>query len=132
MHDPIEIIRTITDYIPYVLERKKELKDAIDEADKRQTDLLHEIENNNFSASEGYCKAKELQELRRQRRKLKNEYAVLEPLYTYLNNNKKLEIDLFKVRTTMQRIKEGKDNWIYTPRLQEGGINADGLCEGSD
>ncbi len=127
LYDPIDIISNITEYIPYVIGRRQTLVDEIKILDQRQTDLLHEIENGEFDEDGFAAKAKELQELRKERRRLKDEYAILEPLFTYLYNNKKMEIDLFKIRTNMERIKQIKDNWIYTPRVTEESTALEGV-----
>lgn len=50
-------------------------------------DVLHYIENDNFNACQGYVYAKKLQELRQERRLIKNELEPLHMLKTRLENN---------------------------------------------
>lgn len=119
MENHIEKLSNALDTIVNVPVRIKYLNDELALTNAKQTDLLHEIENSNFNAYEGYVKAKELQEVRMYRRELKNELDILDPLYKWCIEHKKIEVDLFKVKSSMEKIKENKENWIYTSRVEK-------------
>lgn len=61
----------------------KELNDKLSYIDIEQQKVLHELENNSFNAYMGYLLAKQLKEIRIERRKIKNELA---PLINLKNN----------------------------------------------
>lgn len=61
----------------------KELSDKLSYIDIEQQKVLHELESNNFNAYKGYLLAKQLKEIRIERRKIKNELA---PLINLRNN----------------------------------------------
>lgn len=54
-----------------------ELSAELSRLDTTQSDILHLIENTNFSASEGYIYAKMLKEVREKRRNIKNKMTCL-------------------------------------------------------
>jgi len=61
----------------------KELNDKLSYIDIEQQKVLHELESNTFNAYMGYLLAKQLKEIRIERRKIKNELA---PLINLRNN----------------------------------------------
>lgn len=101
-------------------EHWKELGEDLNNINNRLCDLEHKIENDNFNACEGYKLAKQLKEIRQERRKIKNEIAQLEPLYNYLQNHKQINIDMFKVKTQIDKIDYQQKNWAYKSRAKEG------------
>jgi hypothetical protein len=119
LENQIENLDSALKTITNVPVRYKVLNDELALTNARQIDLLHEIENSNFNAYEGYKKAKELQEIRMYRRELKNEIEILEPLYKWCNEHKNIEVSLYKVKSSMEKIKDNKENWIYTSRVEQ-------------
>lgn len=117
--NPLELIDNMLNVLQYVPQRYSELTYNLSIVQGKITDLEHDFENKSFNAYQGFLMAKKMQELRKERRKIKNEIELLEHMNQYIKNNKKLEIDLFKIRTTMLKIKERQDNWTYTPRVPE-------------
>lgn len=120
--EPLDLITDILENLQYVPKRYAELNKNLSLVQGKITDLEHDIENNSFNAYQGYTMAKRLKELRIERRQIKNEIELLEQFNQFVQNNKKLEIDLFKVKTTMLKIKDRQDNWTYTPRVPEEDI----------
>lgn len=119
MNDNIEKLNTVIENITNIPKRYELLNSELDLTNAKQMDILHDIENSKFNACEGYKKIKELQDLRKHRRELKNEIDILEPLYKWYGEHKKIEVDLFKVKTTMERIKDNRKNWKYTSRVEQ-------------
>lgn len=95
------------------------LYDELNQANLREIDLLHMVENNNFNASEGWKYAKMIRDNRLHRRKIKNE---LNPLSELKNNFiDKNMIALNEVNQEVTRrnniLKDLTENKIYTPRV---------------
>lgn len=79
-------------------------EEHIDYCDNKQQDLLHEIEFNNFSASQGFVLAKELRNVRLLRRQYKDENKRMKPVMKLLDAHKGLIEQLSKARETMKNI----------------------------
>lgn len=124
----MDTITSMLDGIQHVPQRYKELIENLNIVQGRITDLEHDIENTKFDVRRGYKFAKQLQDLRIERRQMKNELDLLESLNTFIINNKKLEIDLFKIKTTMAKIKEKQEYWVYVPRVPEGEVREGISC----
>jgi uncharacterized protein (DUF2164 family) len=118
--DWVENISQAASALAGVNERWDFLYNEIHKTDLEICDIEHDIENSNFNACQGFAKAKALQEKRRYRRRLKNEQMLLEPLHDYIAKNKNLSIDLFKIKTTMEKLSEQQKNWVYNPRTEGG------------
>lgn len=56
------------------------LKETLSYCDRREQDLLHEAESSKYNVCEGYKYYKRLQDLRKERRKVKNEMKKIENL----------------------------------------------------
>lgn len=85
----------------------------------RTTDLMHWLENNNFSASKGYQISKEIQELKRKRRIIKNRMAVIEPTVELVKRNKNMIKDMNRLSKDIKEIKNRQDNWVYNTRITD-------------
>ncbi len=77
-----------------------ELSQKQGEADKLQDEILHQLENNNFNACQGYQYSKALHDLRIRRRKIKQDLSeqqiilnMLEPFIKSYNKNRKSVVD---------------------------------------
>lgn len=83
-----------------------------------QQDILHMIENDSFNAAEGYFYAKKLQDIRRERREIKNEIEIM----SYLKSTpkiidghvKQIEPNINKIDSKLTYLTEHK---IYNPRV---------------
>lgn len=115
----LDIVSNFSHLIGKADERWKYLYDEIGKCNIKQNDLLHEIENNKYDVCKGFFKLKELQELRKYRRQLKNEQRLLEPIYRWSERNKKNNIDIFKVRTEMDKIQNENINWKYNKKCKD-------------
>lgn len=69
----------------------KEISDKLSNIDIEEQKILHEIENTKFNAYKGFLLAKQLKEIRTERRKIKNELVPLMNLRdNYLQKNNDL------------------------------------------
>lgn len=112
----IEQINSIFEQVKVDIEHyKKELS----RLDLTEQDLLHFIEAENFSASRGYCLAKQIKEVREERRKIKNELETLYTLYEkFINNNDKKVISIKQSITAKDKyLSNLAENKIYNPRV---------------
>ncbi len=81
-----------------------------------QLDLLHKIENEHFNAVEGYYLAKELHDLRVERRNIKNELHNIGDLRSCIHSLRK---GLTTFANTLSKLEEKQNNPIYKPRINE-------------
>lgn len=88
------------------LEDDSEILKEMQEVDLMEQDLLHMVEFHNFNASEGYNFAKMLQEIRQERRKIKNRLEERTKARDFLKNNykPKFKAPLAQVVTNMQEL----------------------------
>jgi hypothetical protein len=85
-------------------------------------DHYHKIENMNFNACEGYYLTKQLQEILRKRRIVKDEMSRLFTLSQTLNT-KKLNNSINTCKSQINKAKKKSHNyqhdWTYTYKLEE-------------
>ena len=118
----IQILNKVDEYIDTLVEE-------LSNYDKRTTDLLHYIENNNLNAPQSCKIIKEIKKIRQERRKIKNDME-LSKIYKD-NINKLVNIDsrnmlMTKVHKTEKQLESEYQNRIYT---QE---DIDNILKGSD
>lgn len=82
--------------------------------DKMQQDILHKIEDGNFNAAQGYKLAKAIQNIRVQRRIVKNEIEPLIQLKSVTSNSLK---GLVKVEDAIIKKEEIQQRSKYHPRV---------------
>jgi hypothetical protein len=118
----IQILNKVDEYIDTLVEE-------LSNYDKRTTDLLHYIENNNLNAPQSCKIIKEIKKIRQERRKIKND---MELSKVYKDNiNKLVNIDsrnmlMTKVHKTEKQLESEYQNRIYT---QE---DIDNILKGSE
>lgn len=88
---PIEEIISAIDTLNKFEDRKNLLVNSLSELDLEQQDLLHYIENEKFNAVDGYKLSKKIKEIRTERRKVKNELAMISIFEA--NSNKLINLD---------------------------------------
>ena len=98
------------------------LRKKLSDQDKLISEKYHIIECANFNACEGYYLAKELQELLRQRRVIKDELNRMNTLSISLKAQK-LDSNLNKTKGNIKKAKqknsEYKEDWKYTYRIED-------------
>ena len=104
------IYQTIRDSCLALTAYFRKLNAELNKYDLMCTDIEHKIENSSFSASQGYLLAKKLQEVRKERRKVKNEQEkcrlLLNKNFAQLRSHDlQMELDSVEKRTN------------YTPRI---------------
>ena len=87
----------------------------------QQQDLLHELELKKFYNTEGARKAKLLQQLRQERRALKDTLDLWRPLKDFANKHPELREELGKVLKEVTSVIEEQNNRYYCPRTKQGG-----------
>jgi 5-bromo-4-chloroindolyl phosphate hydrolysis protein len=92
--------------------------EEVHKCDQETQDLLHEIELTKFEIQRGYKLSKQLQEVRQRRRDLKNTMEVMRTLKDFLDSNKQMKINLYKILASMEKMKEHQAQRIYTPRVR--------------
>ncbi|MFU0790679.1 MAG: hypothetical protein ACFWT6_12070 [Virgibacillus proomii] len=93
---------TIRDSVRDIPKQYKYNCERIKQLENEQTDLLHLLELTKFNARDGYKISKRIQELRQERRKLKDENSQLkhlEPILSkWMNNLPKLDDSIGSIR----------------------------------
>ncbi len=110
LNNGIQILNRVDGYIDTLVEE-------LSNYDKRTTDLLHYIENNNLNAPQSCKIIKEIKKIRQERRKIKNDMEISK---VYKDNiNKLVNIDsrnmlMTKVHKTEKQLESEYQNRIYT------------------
>lgn len=88
---------------------------------KRQEDILHEIEFKKLSRKELGKLAAELRDIRVRRRKAKNMLELLQPMEQWISSNRAAVIKLSPVLGSMRKIREKQEGRCYISRADNGG-----------
>lgn len=98
---------------------KKNLTEEIQRTEDITQDLLHELELGSLNAVEIMAVAKELKEVRQERRKYKDELAKVNTLkgFTDKYNNKMIVGDIIQVIKNLKTLKTNHDNRIYNAKV---------------
>lgn len=115
----IDYCQQLTDILANIINDHNILNKQFSKINMEQQDLLHYIENDNLSASQGYIYSKALQEVRKKRRVIKNELDILENLKKsfvdkHYNNLKSITGNLIKENEKLQLVLINK---TYSPRV---------------
>lgn len=122
LNNSIQVLNQVDEYIDTLV-------NELSNYDKRTTDLLHYIENNNLNAPQSCRIVKELKKIRQERRKIKNDMEISK---VYKDNiNKLINVDsrnmlMTKVYKIEKQLESEYQNRIYT---QE---DIDKLLKGED
>lgn len=98
---------------------KKNLTEEIQRTEDITQDLLHELELGSLNAVEIMAVAKELKDVRQERRKYKDELAKVNTLkgFTDKYNNKMIVGDIIQVIKNLKTLKTNQDNRIYNAKV---------------
>jgi hypothetical protein len=119
----LENMKNAIDFLSNIDNRYKELCDAQSILDKKVSDILHNgIENARFDVFKGYNTAKDLQITLQQRRLVKNEFEMIQLLYEFKKDYKKIEFDMSKTSAVMHKLNKRHLNWTYSERIPEEAI----------
>lgn len=92
-----------------IIDNREELLQQLSDVDLELSDIEHYIENNKFSACDGYKLAKMIQDKRKQRRIIKDKIKVIDTIKTESCSG------IFNGRLVEKLDKLGQ--WKYTPRV---------------
>lgn len=115
---PIEAAEEILRCIDFILTQYPANQDEICEYDKQTQDLLHKLEFTNFTIGPGYKLARQLQDIRRKRRELKDENELMKGLFDFLSegSSSAFKNGLIKSVQTSKRRKSQLEERKYKPR----------------
>lgn len=109
--------------IPEIFDQNWE---KIDLCNKETEDILHEIElSENQTTTNGYKLYKALREVRRERRRCKNENEALQPIVDILKQQENLRLRLYKVHSIVKEITRQQEERQYTPRVLKDAVSED-------
>jgi hypothetical protein len=118
---PIEAGETILRAIDYINKAWVENGEQQSKIEKLLCDLHHELEFTSIDIQRGYKFAKQIQDARRERRKLKDEMELLRILYDQVVNTptgKKFVVDLTAHLGGAKKRQAQLENRIYSPRSE--------------
>ena len=119
--DAIEAGETILRCIDHILKEYPENYDRIGELEKQLTDTYHVIEFTPFDVQRGFKFAKQVQDIRRERRELKDSNELLKPLHDFLSASSSTAFKnglVNAINKTKQRERDLSSRF-YKPRSQE-------------
>lgn len=87
--------------------------------EKEIMDIEHVLELTNFHASKGYQYAKDIQQVRKRRRELKDEIELLTPLVEIIEKMKANDNHLNKAVGEIRRIKQSHGKRTYRMRIRQ-------------
>lgn len=99
----------------------KDLNEQLSTIDKTICDLEHEIMLNKFDVCRGYKKFKQLQDALIERRQIKDEWELIQPLIAYTGT---IEKKVNELHNTINERESKYENRKYTPRVLKGELNA--------
>lgn len=94
------------------------IREGLSNANQEQEDLLHELELSPFSSYEGFLLAKKLQEVRKRRRELDNDFIILSKLIDFRKTHAAWEVPLYRLLTDMRKTQESLSYRLYSPRIR--------------
>ena len=95
------------------------VREALSDVNREQQDLLHELELSPLDAVERSIVANKLIEVRKRRRQLANDMAIVEPMIRFAKGHESLKIPMAKLLNDMQKTKENLSGRQYTPRVRK-------------
>lgn len=122
MENIVNVYKNATEQLHKVVsqtpQRIKKLNELIQKADEETQDLLHLAELETFNASEGYYITKQISNVRRKRRKYKDELDALLELRKIANNNSKLEAHVNLLSKSIKEEDQKKAKRKYNVRVR--------------
>lgn len=109
-----ELSSNLLNTVVTIRKTSDDLNKQLSQMDKLICDLEHEIEFGKFDVFRGYKKFKQLQDSLNNRRNIKNEWELIQPLISYIGN---IEKNADKVHTTIVNRELSFKNRKYTPRV---------------
>ena len=113
---PEMILKEFCSNVRGMLGRYESNKERLSKLEQEMQDLLHYVEmSKNKNALDGFKLYKRLCDVRRERRSIKNEIDLLQPVYDLFHGTKVLD-QLTQVQGTCRTTKQAIDNRAYTIR----------------
>lgn len=120
MVDVVKALQMVREVYVNFPKRMESAQEELRKIESEIQDILHVIELTNFNACDGYKWAKELQTLRHQRRMLKDEIDLLEPIAKdFLSFQKPTEKNINKTLGEIRNVVGKQNNRSYRMRVRE-------------
>ncbi len=110
-----ELSTNLRDTVISIRKTSEELNNQLSQIDKLINDIQHEIEFGKYDVFRGYKKFKQLQNAYCERRNIKNEWELIQPLISYTGN---IERNIDKVHSEVVNKELSYKNRKYTPRIK--------------
>lgn len=113
-----ETVVKLDSLVKGIHKKVKSLENELDVCDKESQDILHMIELSNFHASKGYNLAKDLQVVRKKRRRVKDELDALSAIKKTLNVHRPIPHQAQVLASIVGEKDKKMKNRSYTPRVR--------------
>lgn len=104
------------------VKEEQEIKETIRRCEGRQQDILHEFEFSILSRKQRDILAKELKDIRIERRNAKNILQLIEPFSQQTKTKSSLCSMLAAVANRVREVKKEQEERVYGPRDKDGGL----------
>lgn len=118
MNEIIQALQSVREVYAEFPKRLDSAQEELKKVDSEIQDILHVIELTSFDACKGFKWAKELQKLRKERRRLKDEIESLEPIKELISYQKPSEKNINKVLGDVRKIETRHKNRGYSMRVR--------------
>ena len=118
-----EMVRSMDRIVKFFgssLKEESEVKETIRRLEGRQQDILHEFEFSILSSKQRDILAKELKDIRVERRNAKNILELLDPFTQQAKTKTSLCSMLVAVANRVREVKKEQDERVYGPRDKNG------------
>lgn len=115
-----QLLDEVTERLNILEELPKKVKLELTRLEQEQCDLLHMIELGKFNACEGYKLAKRLQDIRVERREIKNIKENIEKSRSTIDKYKTIRKSLVDTRRAVSETTQTQGARTYTTRVIDG------------
>lgn len=119
MEDIVKALKSVRDVYVSFPKRLKLAEEELSKINQEIQDILHVLELAKFNASEGYKYARDIKELRLERRKLKDEIELLEKIQEFTAYPKASEKVINKTIGEINKVQTKFNNRFYTMRVRK-------------
>ena len=113
----VKMINSLIDTIELVVNIRNKNYKEIGRKNYETQDFLHALEFVELEDRDEFIK--EFREMRLERRRMKNQNKLLEPLYDFIEDNKQLKSQLSNIKKEIEKLEKIVSNQRYTPRERD-------------
>lgn len=123
-----DMVVKIDEIVKFIINSQKEennLRAEQKKCEDRQQDILHELEFSKLSRRERNLRAKELKEIRLERRYIKAVIELIEPFSQLVKSKSAAPSSISSIATRVREIREQQEARTYGPREDDNALKID-------